>query len=461
MHWAAMRRLPLVVAAAAAACDYTLPDGTCCDASNSEGPQTLLKAPATLIASDGLKADLRLDLQYRRHPNEAWQPIDKNAVVATHSRDAHVFVVREDFGSVAHVHGEWEGSDFILRDVPFVSGGNHRILASFAVDANVLNICVDEGAVHAHPTGTDTWVHAATESSVLLPGTETITQDPWDVSNTQNATLTTLTDGELTKAFATPRLQCPGGPEAITLDLDAPSLELAHPQCARLTWQVSAPLTPYLGAAAHILIARFNGELKHTHATIPERVIGDPCLSNFVGHFDDLAPLPTKLNHTVVGAVDFDEPGIYLVAAFVATGSNALAAFHTILVGEACVAAEAVPHCEAEGRLPSTACEAGFPHEPSPRPTRAPTTRSPTPDAGPRRSTGSHNGGNGNSDFKVVFGMLVFFVPLGLALLYCLRGRILMLARKARRRGDRTAVCTTSGTTDCTCVEMPPRREFA
>ena len=65
----------MLVAAAAAACDYTLPDGTCCDASNSEGPQTLLKAPATLIASDGLKADLRLDLQYRRHPNEAWQPV--------------------------------------------------------------------------------------------------------------------------------------------------------------------------------------------------------------------------------------------------------------------------------------------------------------------------------------------------------------------------------------------------
>ena len=92
-----LARLPFLVAAAAAACD----------SSNSEGPQTLLKAPATLIASDGLKADLRLDLQYRRHPNEAWQPIDKDAVVATHGRDAHVFVVREDFGSVAHVHGSW------------------------------------------------------------------------------------------------------------------------------------------------------------------------------------------------------------------------------------------------------------------------------------------------------------------------------------------------------------------
>ena len=104
-----LARLPFLVAAAAAACDYTLDDGTCCNAGNSEGPQTLLKAPATLISSDGLKADLRLDLQYRRHPNEAWQPIDKDAVVATHGRDAHVFVVREDFGSVAHVHGEWEG----------------------------------------------------------------------------------------------------------------------------------------------------------------------------------------------------------------------------------------------------------------------------------------------------------------------------------------------------------------
>ena len=456
MHWAAMRRLPLVVAAAAAACDYTLPDGTCCDRSNSEGPQSLLKAPATLIASDGLKADLRLDLQYRRHPNEAWQPIEKDAVVATHGRDAHVFVVREDFGSVAHVHGAWEASEFILRDVPFVSGGNHRVLASFAVDANVLNICVDEGSIHAHPTGSDTWVHAATESSIILPGTETITQNPWDLSKTQNATLTTLVDGELTKAFSTPRLQCPTGPEAITLDIAG---ELAHPQCSRLTWRVSAPLTPYLGAAAHVLIARFNGALTHTHATIPERVLGDPCLSNFVGHFDDLTPLPSKLNHTVVGAVDFDEPGIYLVAAFFATGADALAAFHTVLVGEACVAAEAVPHCEGEGRRPSTACEAGFPHEPSPRPTRAPTTRSPTPDAGPRRSTGSHNGGNGNSDFKVVFGMLVFFVPLGLALLYCLRGRLVVLARKARRRA--AAVCTTSGTTDCTCAEMAPQREFA
>ena len=458
MHWAAMRRLPLVVAAAAAACDYTLPDGTCCDASNSEGPQTLLKAPATLVSTDGLKADLRLDLQFRRHPNEAWQPIGKDAVVATHGRDAHVFVVRDDFGSVAHVHGEWEASDFILRDVPFVSGGNHRILASFAVDANILNICVDEGAVHAHPTGSDTWVHAATESSISLPGTEVVTQDPWDVSNTQNATLTTLTDGELTKAFSTPRSQCPGGPEAITLDIAG---ELAHPQCTRLTWQVSAPLTPYLRAAAHILIARFNGELKHTHATIPERVLGDPCLSNFVGHFDDLAPLPTKLNHTVVGAVDFEDPGIYLVAAFFTTGGDALAAFHTVLVGEACVAAEAVPHCAGEGRRPSTACEAGFPREPSPRPTRAPTTRAPTQGARGKQSTGGDGGGGPKGNFKVVFGMLVFFVPLGLALLYCLRGRIVMLARKARRRVDRTAVCTTSGTADCTCVEMPPQREFA
>ena len=455
MHWAAMR-----VAAAAAACDYTLPDGTCCDASNSEGPQTLLKAPATLVASDGLKADLRLDLQFRTHPNEAWQAIGKDAVVATHGRDAHVFVVREDFGSVAHVHGEWEASEFILRDVPFVSGGNHRVLASFAVDANVLNICVDERSVHAHPTGDDTWVHAATESSISLPGTETITQDPWDLSKTQNATLTTLTDGELTKAFSTPRLQCPGGPESVTLDLATPSLELAHPQCSRLTWQVSAPLTPYLGAAAHVLVARFNGALTHTHATIPERVVSDPCASSFVGHFDDLAPLPSNLNHTVVGAVDFDEPGIYLVAALFATGGDALAAFHTILVGEACVAAEAVPHCASEGRRPSTACEAGFPHEPSPRPTRAPTTRAPTQGARGKQSTGGDGGGGPKGNFKVVFGMLVFFVPLGLALLYCLRGRLVMLARKARRRVT-AAVCTTSGTTDCTCVEMPPQREFA
>ena len=58
--------------------------------------------------------------------------------------------------------------------------------------------------------------------------------------------------------------------------------------------------------------------------------------------------------------------------------------------------------------------------------------------------------------------MLVFFVPLGLALLYCLRGRILMLARKARRRVDRTAVCTAwRYRADCTCVEMRPQREFA
>ena len=41
-------------------------------------------------------------------------------------------------------------------------------------------------------------------------------------------------------------------------------------------------------------------------------------------------------------------------------------------------------------------------------------------------------------NFKVVFGMLVFFVPLGLALLYCLGG-VVVLARKARRRVDRTA----------------------
>ncbi|CAH0376195.1 unnamed protein product [Pelagomonas calceolata] len=457
-------RLPLLVAAAAAACDYYLDDGTCCNAGNSEGPQTLLKAPATLIASDGLKADLRLDLQYRRHPNEAWQPIGKDAVVPTHSRDAHVFVVRDDFGSVAHVHGAWEGSDFILRDVPFVSGGNHRILASFAVDANVLNICVDESSVHAHPTAGvpgHIWVHAATESSVSLPGTETTTQDPWDLSKTQNATLTTLVDGELPTAFSTPRLQCPGGPEAITLDLETPSLELAHAQCSRLTWQASAPLTPYLGAAAHILIARFNGDLMHTHATIPERVLGDPCAASFVGHFDDLTPLPTKLNHTVVGAVDFDEPGIYLVAAFVATGDDALAAFHTVLVGEACVAAEVVPHCAGEWRLPSTACEAGFPREPSPRPTLAPTT-TPAPMSGSRgaRTSSGGDGGGPKGNFKVVFGMIVFFVPLGLALLYCLRGRIVMFARKARRRVT-AAVCATSGTTDCTCVEMPPQREFA
>ena len=456
MHWAAMRRLPLVVAAAAAACDYTLPDGTCCDASNSEGPQTLLKAPATLVSNDGLKADLRLDLQYRRHPNEAWQPIGKDAVVATHGRDAHVFVVRDDFGSVAHVHGEWEGSDFVLRDVPFVSGGAHRILASFAVDANVLNICVDEGAVHAHPTGSDTWVHAATESSILLPGTETITEKSWDISKTQNATPTTLIDGELTKAFSTPRLQCPSGPEAITLDLN----ELAHPQCSRLTWQVSAPLTPYLGAAAHVLVARFNGALTHTHATIPERVVGDPCAATFVGHFDDLVPLPNELNHTVVGAVDFEEAGIYLVAAFFATGGDALAAFHTILVRDVCAASVVVPHCEGEWRMPCTASPAYFPREPSPRPTLAPTT-TPAPMSGSRgaRTSSGGDGGGPKGNFKVVFGMLVFFVPLGLALLYCLRGRLVVLARKARRRA--AAVCTTSGTTDCTCVEMPPRREFA
>jgi hypothetical protein len=181
-----------------------------------------------------------------------------------------------------------------------------------------------------------------------------------------------------------------------------------------------------------------------------------------VGHFDDLTPLPSNLNHTVVGAVDFEEAGIYLVAAFVATGDDALAAFHTILVGDACTAAEVVPHCEGEWRRPSTACEAGFPHEPSPRPTLAPTT-TPAPMSGSRgaRTSSGGDGGGPKGNFKVVFGMIVFFVPLGLALLYCLRGRIVVLARKARRRVDRTAVCTTSGTTDCTCVEMPPQREFA
>ena len=111
MHWA---RLPLSSPPRRQPATTELDDGTCCDAGNSEGPQTLLKAPATFVSSDGLKADLRLDLQYRRHPNEAWQPIDKDAVVATHGRDAHVFVVREDFGSVAHVHGSWEASEFIL-----------------------------------------------------------------------------------------------------------------------------------------------------------------------------------------------------------------------------------------------------------------------------------------------------------------------------------------------------------
>ena len=190
------------------------------------------------------------------------------------------FVVRDDFGSVAHVHGSWEGSDFILRDVPFVSGGNHRILASFAVDANVLNICVDEGAVHAHPTGDDTWVHAATESSVLVPGTATTTQNPWDLSKTQNATPTTLIDGELTKAFSTPRLQCPGG-QAITLDLGRLPWSWRVPNAHDLLG-ASAPPHTVLGACCPLLIARFNGALTHTHATIPERVTGDPCAASFV-----------------------------------------------------------------------------------------------------------------------------------------------------------------------------------
>lgn len=324
-------RLPLLVAVAAAACDYTLPDGTCCSATNSEGPQTLLKAPATLLATDGLTADLRLDLQYRPHPNEAWQPLDKAALVATHGRDAHVFVVRDDFGSVVHVHGAWEDSEFILRNVPFASAGAHRVLASFAVDASVLNICVSESSVHAHPTDSDMWVHAATESEVELPGLETMTSSPWDVSRVQNATPSALVDGELTTAFATPRarlLSCPTGSEAIRLDLDASStLELTQPRCTKLTWQVTAPLTPYLGAAAHVLIAKLNGALTHTHATLPERVTGDPCTAAFVGHFDDLDALPADLGHTIVGAAEFTEAGVYLVAAFFATGDDAVAAF--------------------------------------------------------------------------------------------------------------------------------------
>ena len=134
-----LARLPLLVAAAAAACDYTLDDGTCCNAGNSEGPQTLLKAPATLTAGgDGLKADLRLDLQYRRHPNEAWQPIDKGAGRRDPwPRRARFRRARRLWQRGARARG-LSGSDLILRDVPFVSGGNHRILTSFAVDANVL-----------------------------------------------------------------------------------------------------------------------------------------------------------------------------------------------------------------------------------------------------------------------------------------------------------------------------------
>ena len=108
-----------------------------------------------------------------------------------------------------------------------------------------------------------------------------------------------------------------------------------------------------------------------------------------------------------------------MVAAFVATG-DALAAFHTILVGEACTAAEVVPHCAGEGRRPSTACEGFYP---SPHPTRAPTT-TPAPMSGSRgaRTSSGGDGGGPKGNFKVVFGMIVFFVPLGLALPYCSAG---------------------------------------
>jgi len=464
IEWVAMLAwLPLLVAVAAAACDYTLPDGTCCSATNSEGPQTLLKAPATLLAANGLTADLRLDLQFRPHPNEAWQPLDQAALVATHGRDDHVFVVRDDFGSVAHVHGAWEDSEFILRNVPFTGAGVHRVLASFAVDASVLNICVSKSSVHAHPTDSDTWVHAATESEVALPGLETMTSSPWDVSRIQNATPSVLVDGELTTAFATPRARlpsCPTGSEAIRLDLDASStLELTQPRCTKLTWQVTAPLTPYLGAAAHVLIAKLNGALTHTHATLPERVTGDPCAAVFVGHFDDLDALPADLGHTVVGAAEFTEAGVYLVAAFFATGDDAVAAFHTVLVGDACVAApEAAAQCATDlyenleidrWRVALAACEAGFLREPTAQPTVQPTL-APTVPAPIACSPCGPNERTGNTHFKQVFGTIVFSVPLGLLLCYYLRRRILKMRRVSN-------VATTATPVDA--VEMMSAQE--
>ena len=192
-------------------------------------------------------------------------------------------------------------------------------------------------------------------------------------------------------------------------------------------------------------------ELKHTHATIPERVVGDPCASSFVGHFDDLTPLPTNLNHTVVGAVDFEEAGIYLVAAFVATGDDALAAFHTILVGEACVAAEAVPHCEGEGRRPSTACEGFFPSAtPDARATTTPAPMSGS--RGARTSSGGDGGGpkgtsrscSGCSSSSCRWGWRCSTAPPGAHPHAGAEGA-------APRRPDRSLYA--SGTTDCACVE--------
>ena len=155
--------------------------------------------------------------------------------------------------------GAWEGSDFILRDVPFVSGGNHRILASFAVDANVLNICVDEGAVHAtRPEMTRGSTPRRSPPYTTRYGDDTQTPGIFKGAERHRDD---FNDGELTKPSPPPRSQCPGGPDR-SLDLDAPSLEQAHPQCSRYLASAVTHLTPW-AAAAHILIARFNGALAH------------------------------------------------------------------------------------------------------------------------------------------------------------------------------------------------------
>ena len=301
-------------------------------------------------------------------------------------------------------------------------------------------------------------------------------ETPWDVSATRAAGLHDLADvaadyrGEVTTTRA--RLMRGGACDAdaaeadVRLEVEAleafaypadlsspadadPALFLAAPGCALLRWTVAGEaLAPYLGVAAHVLVARLDlaasafgyaGEPPYTfhfHGATPENVERDSaCAANHLDFASDAAA--SDLGHVVVGSALFPEPGVYLVAAFMAAdgGWTALPATHAVFVGGYCAgaASPAPATCAGAWRAAAPSCAAGG----TDGPTVVPGTPSAAPVFAPTRGArASASAADDDAAAANTFVVLVVFLPcmvLVMLLLY------LKVTRTAPRAPDPAA----------------------
>ena len=369
-------------------CDYYTSSGKCCNDANSYGAVELFRSAVTADATEdaggsgAYTVDLRIRLDYYDTDALAWRPLVWHNLREWHARTLHVMLVAADLSGVYHWHAARDAtypSDdvFSVAGAALARAGEYHALLSFLVEGEEVDVCVLEAAAHVHWTGgallddggwNSVGVEVASRATVFVPGRAPApAAGPWNVGAARAVAGVALNaagsyDGEVSRAeqdaacgawlaelelspvaslaeqaqltFFEP--SAAGGDGAAAL----PALELAAPGCAVLAWRVAragvdgaSGLRPFLGAPAHVFVARYGGgALDHFHAQTPDAFAADATYA--CANHMHAASAPAAFGPLFVGAYEFPTAGVYLVAAFVGAPDDELVAVaHTVVVG--------------------------------------------------------------------------------------------------------------------------------